>query len=91
MEGSVLRVFCTLMLCSYGVVFCAVKHGRRASFRASSVHRNVSVNHSRYPLYMMQLYQSFRTADSSSEVTSGVGDESLQGSDSVLSLTAGGE
>lgn len=40
---------------------------------------------------MMQLYRSFRTADWSSDVTSGVGDESLQGSDSVLSLTAGGE
>lgn len=68
-----------------------VEHRHRASFRAGSVYRNVSVNHSRYPLYMMQLYQSFRTAESSSEVTSSVSDKSLQGSDSVLSLTAGGK
>lgn len=91
MEASILRAFCTIILCSSGVVFCAVKHGHRPSFRAGSVYRNVSVNYSRYPLYMMQLYQSFRTADSSSEVTSSVGNEPLQGSDSVLSLTAGGE
>lgn len=68
-----------------------LEHRHRASSRARSVYRNVSVNHSRYPLYMMQLYQSFRMAESSSEVTSSVADESLQGSDSVLSLTAGGE
>lgn len=91
MEGNVLTAFCTVILCSSAVVFCAVEHRHGASFRAGSVYRNVSVNTSRYPLYVMQLYQSFRMADSSSEATSSVGGESLQGSDSVLSLTAVGE
>lgn len=80
-----------LLLCSPGSVFCTVEHGRRAGLGVSSASRNVSVNRSRYPLYMMQLYRSFRVADWSSEAAGGLDEELLQGSDSVLSLTAGGE
>ncbi|TKS78678.1 Deoxycytidine kinase [Collichthys lucidus] len=40
---------------------------------ASLAFRNLSMNHrSRYPLYMMQLYRSFRTADSSLPVVNAV-------------------
>lgn len=80
-----------LLLCSPGVVFCTVEHRHRTGLRASSETSDVSVNRSRYPLYMMQLYRSFRMADYSSEAAGGIDDKSLQGSDSVLSLTAGGE
>lgn len=85
MERSILRVFCMLLLCSPGSVFCTVEHRRGAGLGVSSLNR------SRYPLYMMQLYRSFRVADWSSEAAGGLDDELLQGSDSVLSLTAGGE
>lgn len=90
MEGSVLRVLLVAVLCCSGV-FCAAEHRHDARLRAGPASRDASVNPSRYPLYMMQLYQSFRTADSSSGAGGGAGVESLQASDSVLSLTAGGE
>ncbi|KAM3610586.1 uncharacterized protein V6R79_006081 [Siganus canaliculatus] len=63
---------------------------------ASLALRNLSMHHrSRYPLYMMQLYRSFKTADSSPSVavntisTKG-GIPSAHSSDSVLSLVARG-
>ncbi|XP_003974938.1 southpaw [Takifugu rubripes] len=90
MEGSILRVFCTLLLCSPGSVFSTVEHRHRPGLGVSSLSRNVPANRSRYPLYMMQLYRSFRVADWSSDAAGGLDDELLQGSDAVLSLTAGG-
>uniref|UniRef100_A0A673BUU2 Southpaw n=1 Tax=Sphaeramia orbicularis TaxID=375764 RepID=A0A673BUU2_9TELE len=60
----------------------------------SSAFRNLSFNQrSRYPLYMMQLYRSFRTADSSSAVntfTTGGDNPPAHNSDSVLSVMARG-
>ncbi|TNM89618.1 hypothetical protein fugu_003852 [Takifugu bimaculatus] len=90
MEGSILRVFCTLLLCSPASVFSTVELRHRSGLGVSSLSRNVPVNRSRYPLYMMQLYRSFRVADWSSDAAGGLDDELLQGSDAVLSLTAGG-
>lgn len=90
MEASVLRALLAVVLCSSGVVFCAAEHRHGARLGAAWAYRNVSANPSRYPLYMLQLYRSFRTADWSPGAGGG-GDQPLQGSDSVLSLTAGGE
>uniref|UniRef100_H3DEI9 Southpaw n=1 Tax=Tetraodon nigroviridis TaxID=99883 RepID=H3DEI9_TETNG len=89
MEASVLRALLAVVLCSSGVVFCAAEHRHGARLGAAWAYRNVSANPSRYPLYMLQLYRSFRTADWSPGAGGG-GDQPLQGSDSVLSLTAGG-
>ncbi|XP_026199706.1 southpaw [Anabas testudineus] len=90
MEARALTVFC--MLCSFGVVFCTNRF--QTGLEASLAFRNISINHrSRYPLYMMQLYRSFRSADSSSIAVSTVTrgeNPSAHSSDSVVSLTARG-
>lgn len=95
MEARVLTVLCTVLLGSSGVVFSTEGHRHQAGLRASSASRNLSMNHSRYPLYMMQLYRSFRMAESPSEAATTIttkGDNpSVHSSDSVLSLTAKGE
>ncbi len=95
MEARVLRAFCALLLCR--VVFSAQGRRYHAGLEASLAFRNLSISHgSTYPLYMMQLYRSFRTADSSSSVsvdtkTTQGGNPSAHSSDSVLSLMARGE
>ncbi|XP_060894948.1 southpaw [Labrus mixtus] len=89
MEARVFTVFCTLLLCSS--VFSS--QGRRHRSGLESGFRNLSVSPgSRFPPYMMQLYRSFRTADSSpSDTLTAQGDNlSAQSSDSVLSLVARG-
>ncbi|XP_062240671.1 southpaw [Platichthys flesus] len=94
METRVLTVFCTLLLGSLGNIFSGRAHRFRSGLERSLSFRNLSVNHrSRYPLYMMQLYRSFRTVDSSSPITVNAvntpGDTpSAYSSDSVLSLKA---
>ncbi|XP_031165040.1 nodal homolog [Sander lucioperca] len=96
MEARVLTVFCTFLLCSFGVVFSTQRHRYLTGLETSLAFRNLSFNHrSRYPLYMMQLYRSFRTADYSSPVAINTitmqGDNpSAHSSDSVLSLMARG-
>ncbi|XP_074494006.1 southpaw [Sebastes fasciatus] len=93
---EVLTVFCTFLLCSFGAVFSTQGHRYLTGIETSLALRNLSFNHrSRYPLYMMQLYRSFRTADTSSSVA--VSTVTMQGdnpsahsSDSVLSLMAKG-
>ncbi|XP_070761036.1 southpaw [Enoplosus armatus] len=94
MEVSVLTVFCSFLLCSFGVVFSTQGHRYHTGLEASLAFRNLSVNHrSRYPLYMMQLYRSFRTAESLVAVNTirTQGDNtSAHSSDSVLSLMARG-
>ncbi|XP_042278520.1 southpaw [Thunnus maccoyii] len=96
MEDRVQTVFCMLLLCCFGVVFSAQGHRYHTGLEASLAFRNLSFNHhSRYPLYMMQLYRSFRTADSSSSVAVNTvttpGDNlSAHNSDSVLNLMAKG-
>ncbi|XP_062273641.1 southpaw [Scomber scombrus] len=92
MEVRVQTVFCMLLLCYSGVVFSAQGH---RGLKAGLAFRNLSFNHhSRYPLYMMQLYRSFRTADSSSLAGNTInipGDNlSAHNSDSVLNLMAKG-
>ncbi|XP_068994650.1 southpaw [Embiotoca jacksoni] len=69
-----------------------------AGFKSSRAFRNLSINHRsryRYPVYMMHLYRSFQTSDSSSSVavntdTTQDDNTSEQSSDSVLSLMARG-
>nr|XP_019956606.1 PREDICTED: nodal homolog [Paralichthys olivaceus] len=96
METRVLTVFCTLLLGSLGNVFSTRGHRSRTGLERSLSFRNLSVNpRSRYPLYMMHLYRSFRTVDSSSSVAVNTantrGDNpSAYSSDSVLSLKAKG-
>lgn len=94
MEMRALTVFCTFFLCS-GVVFSMSSHqgfsGLEARFRNLSL-----IHHSTYPLYMMQLYRSFKAADSSSSaavngLTTQGGGPSAHRSDSVLNLMARGE
>uniref|UniRef100_UPI0037E91BF5 southpaw n=1 Tax=Semicossyphus pulcher TaxID=241346 RepID=UPI0037E91BF5 len=96
MEARVLTVSCALLLCSLAVVSSSQGHRHHSGLESSLAFRNLSVNpRSRFPLYMMQLYRSFRTADSSSSVpvdtVSAQGDNpSAHSSDSVLSLMARG-
>ncbi|KAJ4941616.1 hypothetical protein JOQ06_011494 [Pogonophryne albipinna] len=88
---EVQSVFCTFLLCSFGVVFSSHGHRFLTGLETSLALRNLSFNHrSSYPLYMMQLYRSFKTADFSSSVA--IDTVTMQGdsSDSVLSLTARG-
>lgn len=97
MEARVLTVFCTVfLLCSSGLVFSTQALRYHTGLTASLAFRNLSVNHrSRYPLYMMQLYRSFRTADVSSvaanTITTQGDNPSVHSSDSVISLMARGE
>ncbi|KAM3868231.1 southpaw [Diretmus argenteus] len=96
MEATVLTAFCTLLLCPVGVVFSSPEHRYPAGLETSLAYVNMSSpNHNRYPLYMMQLYRSFRNDDSSSSAAvntiSKRSDKlSLHNSDSVLSLMAKG-
>ena len=98
MEVWVLTVFCMFLFCSSGVLSLSTQGLRyHAGLEASLALRNLSVNHrSRYPLYMMQLYRSFRMSESFSSVAVDAvkmqgEDPSTQRSDSVLSLMARSE
>ncbi|XP_038559808.1 southpaw [Micropterus salmoides] len=90
------RVFHTFLLCSLGVVFSTQGHRYHTGLEASLAFRNLSVSHrSGYPLYMMQLYRSFRTVDSSwsvavNSIQKQSDNPSARSSDSVLSLMARG-
>ena len=94
-----MAVFCIFVLCSFfGVVSSTQGHRFLTGLESSLAFRNVSFSHrsSRYPVYMMQLYRSFRTADSLSPVavntmTTQGDNPSAHSSDSVLSLMARGE
>ncbi|XP_074527065.1 southpaw [Halichoeres trimaculatus] len=96
MEARVFTVFCLLLICSFAVVFPSQGTKYPSDLETRLAFRNLSVNpYSRYPLYMMQLYRSFRNADSwssvaNNNVTARGGDLSEQTSDSVLSLMARG-
>ncbi|CAJ1068241.1 southpaw [Xyrichtys novacula] len=96
MEARFLTVFCMFLLCSLASVFSSQGLRYHPGRETSSVFRNLSVHpNSRYPLYMMQLYRSFRTADSSSSpavktITAQDDNLSARRSDSVLSLMARG-
>ncbi|KAF7200289.1 southpaw [Nothobranchius furzeri] len=95
MEARVLMVFCTLVCC-FGAVSSVWTHRYRSHLENDLVRGNLSTgHHGRYPLYMMQLYRSFRTADFSSSpgfstITTQSEDPSVYTSDSVLSLMAKG-
>lgn len=97
MEARVLTVFCTLLLSSFGIALSTQGHRYHARLNVSLAFRNLSGTHrSRYPLYMMQLYRSFRTVESSPSVavntiTTRGDNPSAHSSDSVLSLMAKGE
>ena len=98
MEVWILTVFCMFLFCSSGVLSLSTQGLRyHAGLEASLALRNLSVNHrSRYPLYMMQLYRSFRMSESFSSVAVDAvkmqgEDPSTQRSDSVLSLMARSE
>lgn len=97
MEARALTAFCMFLICSFGVVFSSQRHGYHTDLGNSLAFGNLSLNHrSRYPLYMMQLYRSFSTADSSSSVavntiTARGDNPSAHSSDSILSLMARGE
>ncbi|XP_047447898.1 southpaw [Mugil cephalus] len=88
MKARALTVFSTLVLCSFGAVLCARS--------LESRFRNLTHTHrSRYPLYMMNLYRSFKAADSFSSVavnafTKERDNPPAHSSDSVLSLMARG-
>uniref|UniRef100_A0A3Q1F868 Southpaw n=1 Tax=Acanthochromis polyacanthus TaxID=80966 RepID=A0A3Q1F868_9TELE len=96
MEVRVLAAFCTLFLCFGGAAASTWGHRYHTGLESSLAFRNLSVNHrSRCPLYMMQLYRSFRTADSSSSLavnTDATQSDNLSAhrSDSVMSLIAKG-
>ncbi|XP_029018150.1 southpaw [Betta splendens] len=87
MEARALTILCTFLFCCFGVG-CSFT----TSLNMSSAVRDISVHHSRYPPYMMQLYRTFRTADSSPSVgvSTVANNPSTHRSDSVLSLTAKG-
>lgn len=87
-------LYATVFLCSFGVVISTQGHRFYTGLETSSALGNLTVNHqSRFPLYMMQLYRSFRTADSSPAVGDAAQGDNLSShsSDSVLSLMAKGE
>uniref|UniRef100_A0A3P8U6V8 Southpaw n=1 Tax=Amphiprion percula TaxID=161767 RepID=A0A3P8U6V8_AMPPE len=96
MDVRVLAAFCILCLCFCGAVASTQGHRYHTGLESSLAFRNLSVNHrSRYPLYMMQLYRSFRTADSSSSLAANTDatqsdNLSARRSDSVVSLMARG-
>nr|XP_020458218.1 nodal homolog [Monopterus albus] len=91
METRVLMI----ILCSFGVVFSTQSHRHHTGLKTSVAFRNLSHSHCiRYPMYMMQLYRSFRTVDSShsaavNTVTQGDNLPVLS-ADSVLNLMARG-
>ncbi|XP_056274651.1 southpaw [Pseudoliparis swirei] len=94
METRVLTVFCTFLVCSFGAVFSTQDHRYLKDLRSTLAFRSLSFNQrSRYPLYMMQLYHSFRTADFSPSIAGNAAtmqghNSSAHSSDSVLSLMA---
>ncbi|KAL6114169.1 uncharacterized protein ACO6RY_05005 [Pungitius sinensis] len=96
MEARVLSVFCTFLFCFFGVVFSTQGHKYLKDHKSSLALRNLSFSHrSRYPLYMMQLYRSFKSADflPSLAVSSAPmpdRNSSTHTSDSVLSLMGKG-
>uniref|UniRef100_A0AAX7TTR0 TGF-beta family profile domain-containing protein n=1 Tax=Astatotilapia calliptera TaxID=8154 RepID=A0AAX7TTR0_ASTCA len=58
-----------VFICAFGVVSSARGHRYHTGLESSLAFRNLSTDHRRgYPLYMIQLYRSFRSADSSSSV-----------------------
>ncbi|CAI5650299.1 unnamed protein product [Oreochromis niloticus] len=85
-----------VFICVFGVVSSARGHRYHTGLESSLAFRNLSTLHrSRYPLYMMQLYRSFRSADSSSsvavsDVTAQSDSLSVHSFDSVKSLMARG-
>uniref|UniRef100_A0A3P8W092 TGF-beta family profile domain-containing protein n=1 Tax=Cynoglossus semilaevis TaxID=244447 RepID=A0A3P8W092_CYNSE len=94
MENRVLTLFCTL-ISTLGLVLSTQGQRLHTGLERNSPLRNLTFYHSsRYPLYMMQLYRSFRNADSSVSVS--VNDVTMQRNNppyranSVLSLTAKG-
>ncbi|XP_041793769.1 southpaw [Chelmon rostratus] len=90
MEARVLTVFCTFLLCSPGHVFSTQGHRSHTGLEDSAAFRNLSLNHhSRYPLYMMQLYRSFRASSAAVSTITTQGDSlSARSSDAVTSLMA---
>lgn len=86
-----------VFICAFGVVSSVRGHRYHTGLESSLAFRNLSTDHrSGYPLYMMQLYRSFISADSSSSVA--VSDVTVQSDslsvhsfDSVKSLMARGE
>ncbi|XP_029916373.1 southpaw [Myripristis murdjan] len=95
MEARLLALFFSLLCCS-GAVLSTLEHRQPAGLESSLAFGNTSSRrHSQYPLYMMQLYRSFRTADSPSPIALNTviahrDKPSLPSSDSVLSLMAKG-
>uniref|UniRef100_A0A3P8W8Z9 Southpaw n=1 Tax=Cynoglossus semilaevis TaxID=244447 RepID=A0A3P8W8Z9_CYNSE len=94
MENRVLTVFCTL-ISTLGFVLSTQGQRSHTGLERSSPLRNLTFSHrSRYSLYMMQLYRSFRNADSFASVS--VNDVTAQSNNppyranSVLSLMAKG-
>ncbi|CAB1319839.1 unnamed protein product, partial [Coregonus sp. 'balchen'] len=86
-------VFCALLVCFFriGSSEKLSHHSRHyKSSPESSLGYLNSYHPNRYPLYMMQLYRSFKTADSSQSAAVSVADDrpSPHDSDSVLSLIA---
>lgn len=95
MEVRLLTVYLTVFI-SFGDVFSSEGRSYHTGSGDGLAFRNLSMNHrSRFPLYMMHLYRSFRVAGSSAEAASTVtthsDNPSVQSSDSVLSLTARSE
>ncbi|KAM9822909.1 southpaw [Syngnathus typhle] len=82
-------VFYVLLFCSFGLVWSTQKPKYHTAPESSVAQRNVSLHpHGKFPLYMMQLYRSFRAADVSTaaDYTSRPARES----DSIISLMANG-
>ncbi|XP_071379283.1 southpaw [Centroberyx affinis] len=95
MEARVVTVFGTLLLCCFGVALSTREHRYPAGLGTGLAFGNMSSHHSRYPLYMMQLYRSFRTLDTSpskpvSTISTRSDKPSLHNADSVLNLMAKG-
>ncbi|XP_051923711.1 southpaw [Hippocampus zosterae] len=81
-----------LLFCSFGLVLSTQRSEYRAGPGSSVAARNVSLHpRGRFPLYMMQLYRSFRAADvpSMAAVVTG-GSRPARESDSVVSVMANG-
>ncbi|XP_076007216.1 nodal homolog 2-A-like [Genypterus blacodes] len=94
MELRLLLAFCTF-LSFFGVAYSAKAHKYQAGLETGSAFGKLWPHHgSRYPLYMMQLYHSFRIANSSTSVTVDTVTHrdkvSPRNSDSIVNLMAGG-
>ncbi|XP_054630806.1 southpaw [Dunckerocampus dactyliophorus] len=87
------RFRCVLLLFSFGLVLPMQRPEYHTDLESSAAPRNISLHPGgRLPLYMMQLYRSFRAADASSSVAVNtlVDSRPARESDSVLSLMANG-